>query len=134
MGILTTVAEALHLLGKAIDPQAITKVHFDFDHSPSDLPGQVIWKFKATLLGSKEIGDEGAEIAFKQEWVGEGTTEEEALSGAHKIIVEHLQSFLQLRQEEAKYAEQAMMTACSQQPDLASMWPAADPVDQGTGG
>jgi hypothetical protein len=134
MSAFSSLTSALHLLGKAIDPQSITKVVMSFEHIPSDLPGMLDgdWSLNISLVGTKNISDEGASIAFKQEYSGRGNTEMEAFNEAFKQVQQATQNFLLLRMEESTYAEQAMKTVCDEQnPDLASMWPSSDTREQG---
>ena len=134
MSAFSSLTSALHLLGKAIDPQSITKVVMSFEHIPSDLPGMLDgdWSLNISLVGTKSISDEGASIAFKQEYSGRGNTEMEAFNEAFKQVQQATQNFLLLRMEESTYAEQAMKTVCDEQnPDLASMWPSSDTREQG---
>ncbi len=134
MSAFSSLSAALHLLGKSIDPQSITKVVMSFEHIPSDLPGMLDgdWSLNISLVGTKNISDEGASIAFKQEYSGRGNTEMEAFNEAFKQVQQATQNFLLLRMEESTYAEQAMKTVCDEQnPDLASMWPSSDTREQG---
>lgn len=90
------------------------------------------WSLNISLVGTKSISDEGASIAFKQEYSGRGNTEMEAFNEAFKQVQQATQNFLLLRMEESTYAEQAMKTVCDEQnPDLASMWPSSDTREQG---
>ena len=134
MSAFSSLASALHLFGKSIDPQSVTKVSMSFEHTPSDLPGMLDgdWSLHVSLVGTKEISGEGAGLAFKQEFSGSGSTEVEAFNEVLKQVQPTIQNFLMLRVEESTYAEQAMKTVCDEQnPDLASMWPSSDTREQG---
>ena len=136
MSPFNSLTTALHLLGKVIDPPSITKVTMTFEHAPSDFGAtDVDWKLKVSLIGIKEISEEGVNIAFTQDFTGVGSTEVEAFNQAFKHVQGTIQNFLRLRVEETKFAEQAMMTVSSpQNPDLASMWPSSDSHDEGQPG
>lgn len=85
------------------------------------------WSTHVSLVGTKNISEEGASLAFKQEYHGNGGIEVEAFSDVFKQVQEATKKFLLLRMEEITYAEQAMKTVCDEQnPDLASMWPSSD--------
>jgi len=134
MSAFSSLASALHLLGKSIDPQSITKVSMSFEHTPSDLPGMLDgdWSLHVFLVGTKSVSEEGANLEFKQEYRGTGSTEVEAFGEVFKQVQLAIQNFLMLRVEESTYAEQAMKTVCDEQnPDLASMWPSSDTREQG---
>jgi len=128
MSLLSSLADALHLLGKAIDPSSVTQVHFDFEHSPVDLPGIAApWTFKATLKGVKSIEADGAkEISYDQSWEEPGETDVEAIANVHKNVVAHIRGFMVLRRDEATFAEQAIMAAMSSSEDLQGMWASGD--------
>lgn len=130
MSPLLALADALHLLGKAIDPQSVTKVRYEFEHTPTDIPGVTTsWAFKVTLLGTKGISEEGGdqEISFTQTWSGEGNSDVEAVHQAYQRVIDHLRDFQRLRRDEAQFAEQAVMTAMSAPTDLTNLWPSEDP-------
>lgn len=128
MSLLSSIADALHLLGKAIDPSSVTQVHFDFEHTPVDMPEIGFpWTFKVTLKGAKSIQADGSkEIAYDQSWEESGETEVEAMTNVHKSVVGHIRYFLNLRKEEATFAEQAIMVAMSPSEDLQGMWKTED--------
>jgi hypothetical protein len=132
MPSLATLAESFLLLGKAIDPGAITKVHFDFDFLPSDLPGESGWELKVTLSGTQELAQEGTEtvLAFTQEVHARGTSEREVVEEAHKQLTYKIESFASLRRKELDFAEQAVMTAHSQLGELDSLWSQKDPASE----
>jgi hypothetical protein len=128
MPSLLALAESFLLLGKAINPQAVTNVHFDFDYLPSDLPSETEWKLKVTLSGTKELTPDGTEtvLAFTQEVTACESTETEAVVEVHKRLANLIDSFVGLRKEELAFAEQAVMTVHSEEGDLTSLWSQGD--------
>lgn len=129
MSHLTTLTDALHLLGKAIDPNSVTKVYFEFQHSPTDIEGiMASWAFTVTLKGTKGISEEdGAQVlSFEQTWKGEGNSDVEAFQSAHKQVLVHLEEFRRLRDQEAQFAQQSVMTALSGPEDLTGLWRSDD--------
>lgn len=132
MDVFSNIASSLHLLGKAIEPQSITKVEFSTSNTESDLPDQVMWRIKATLSGTKGVSSEGegVELAFKQEWFGDGVTEEEAFSNAYRSITKFMAEFQRVRQSEASFAEQALMVIHSKPLDLSTIWPSSNEDSQ----
>jgi hypothetical protein len=129
MSAFNSLASALHLLGKSIDPNSITKVVMTFEHVPSDLIGVLEgeWHLQVILTGTKGLSEEGVQLGYTREFGGSGMTEEVAFKEVANLVKGEIKNFLHLREEETKFAEQAMMTVCSEQnPDLASMWPSTD--------
>jgi hypothetical protein len=127
MSHLSILADALLFLGKSIDPQSVTKVIFGFEHSPSDI-GLDVWKFKATLQGSK--GDEdpgGAQLSFSQSWEGMGHTDEEAIRATFKPVQAHIEGFLRLRENETGFAQQALLVLTGSGV-LQGIWATEDPA------
>jgi len=130
MSHLSVLADALLFLGKSIDPQSVTKVLFEFQHSPSDI-GLGGWKFRASLQGTKGIDDVGGiQVSFDQSWEGTGPTDEEAIKDSYKAVQEHIQGFHRLRETETVFAEQALLML-SGSGALTGLWSTEDPA-QGT--
>lgn len=124
-----SLAEALHLLGRSIDPNSITQVHFNLIHSPADMPGLgQSWIFTATLKGTKGLGENGEQVlSFEQSWKGEADSDEEAFKKASKAVLDYTLGFQTLRQQEATFAEQAAMTIANTD-NLKDLWTSADPL------
>lgn len=58
MSILSTISEALHLYGKAINRNVLTSVTFEFKSSPVEvLPSNPIWEVTIKLSGDRYTGD-----------------------------------------------------------------------------
>jgi len=124
MSHLSVLSDALLFLGRAIDPQAVTKTIFAFEHCPSDI-GLAVWKFKVSLVGTKGIdGDGGTEVSFNLTWEGSGATDEAAVQDSFKGVQTHIQGFRQLREAETGFAEQALMVLTSGLPD--GLWRVSD--------
>jgi len=149
MSILSTISEALHLYGKAINRNALTSVTFEFRNSPVEvLPSNPLWEVVIKLSGDKYTGDlsilnqePGAEDVaeapkvfenvFSQEFRGSAYSEEEALRVAYDEIKGRVALFLKAREEEAAFAQQAMLTVASDdQVELSTLWTSSEsPVD-----
>jgi hypothetical protein len=132
MSHLSALADALTLLGKAIDPTSVTKVLFELQHSPSDMPELgVTWTFKASLQGTKGLDDAGGnqQVSFDQAWEGSGYSDEEAIKAAYKLVLLHIQGFHTLREAEAGFAEQAVMMMAGSE-DLKGLWSVEDPAKE----
>jgi len=140
MSILSTISEALHLYGKAINRNALTSVTFEFKNSPVEvLPSSPPWEVIVKLSGDKYTGDlsilsqeAGAEDVetpkvfenvFSQIFKGSAHSEELALRAAYDEIKGRVASFLKAREEETSFAQQAMLTvAAESQVELSALW------------
>lgn len=135
MSILSTISEALHLYGKAINRNAVTSVTFEFKNTPTDLPSTPTWLVKVRLVGGLYLGDlndpnpvvteSGAPNFedFSQEFNGEACSEQGALKEAYDQISGRIASFLKSREEETFFAQQAMLTVTSDdQVELSALW------------
>lgn len=148
MSILSTISEALHLYGKAINRNALTTVTFEFKSSPVEvLPANATWEVTVKLSGDRYTGDlsilsqdtdtEGAtpkifENVFFQEFKGEAHTEELALESAYMEVEARVQGFLRAREEDTAFAQQAMMTiTANPQVELTDLWAGSDPPAEG---
>jgi hypothetical protein len=149
MSILSTISEALHLYGKAINRNALTSVTFEFKSSPVEvLPSNPLWEVTVKLSGDKYTGDlsilsqePGAEDTgevpkvfenmFSQEFRGAAHSEELALKAAYDEIKGRVAAFLRAREEETAFAQQAMLTVTSDdQVELSALWASSEaPVD-----
>jgi hypothetical protein len=147
MSILSTISEALHIYGKAINRNALTTVTFTFKSSPvEELPADSTWEVIVKLSGDRYTGDlsildQGTEDTaapkifenvFTQEFKGEAHTEELALESAYAEIQARVACFLRSREEDTAFAQQAMMTITSNpQVELTDLWVGADPPSEG---
>ena len=129
MTALSTIAESLHLFGKSINRQSITKVTFEFVHSPTDLPevDDGVWTVLIKLVGTTDIEEKDATINFTQEFFGKGASEGAALDEALAIIKDRITSFAQSRREETLFAIEAVNTVSTDaQLELSSLWPSTE--------
>ena len=150
MSILSTISEALHLYGKAINRNALTSVTFEFKNSPVEvLPSNPLWEVVIKLSGDKYTGDlsilnqePGAEDVaeapkvfenvFSQEFRGSAYSEEEALRVAYDEIQARVEFFLRSREDDTAFAQQAMMVITSNpQVELTDLWAGSDPPVDG---
>lgn len=128
MNPLSVLADALLFLGKSIDPYSVTKVRFEFEHSPSDI-GLSRWLFKVTLVGTKEIDDSGAPApCFTLTWEGVGETEEGAVLASFKPVQDHIRCFLSLREQEVGFAQQALLVLTGTGGLPVGLWSEQDPA------
>jgi hypothetical protein len=149
MSILSTISEALHLYGKAINRNVLTSVTFEFKSSPVEvLPSNPIWEVTIKLSGDRYTGDLSIlsqessaedvseapkvfENVFSQEFKGAASSEELALKVAYEEIKVRVASFLRAREEETAFAQQAMLTVTSDdQVELSALWASSEaPVE-----
>jgi hypothetical protein len=144
MSILSSISEALHLYGKAINRNAVTSVTFEFRNSPTDLPSTPTWVVIIRLIGDMYTGnlstlnpgttgqvDPNFEGIFAQEFKGEASSEQEALKEAYDEIKGRIGAFLKSREEETAFAQQAMLTVNSgDQVELSALWASSEtPVE-----
>ena len=144
MSILSTISEALHLYGKAINRNTVTNVIFEFKNFQTDLPSTPTWEVLIRLIGKAYSGDlrvfnrapdgspateaesiepKNFETIFSQEFKGEADSEEAALKAAYDQIKGHIEYFLRAREEETVFAQQAMMSVTTEdQVELSSLW------------
>lgn len=149
MSILSTISEALHLYGKAINRNALTSVTFEFKSSPVEvLPSSPLWEVTVKLSGdrytgdlsilSQEAGTEDVEAPkvfenmFSQTFRGAAYSEELALRAAYDEIKVRVTSFLKAREEETSFAQQAMLTvAAEDQVELSTLWVSSEALIEG---
>ena len=149
MSILSTISEALHLYGKAINRNALTSVTFEFKSSPVEvLPSSPLWEVTVKLSGdrytgdlsilSQEVGTEDVETPkvfenmFSQTFRGAAHSEELALRAAYDEIKVRVTSFLKAREEETSFAQQAMLTvAAEDQVELSTLWVSSEALIEG---
>lgn len=148
MSILSTISEALHLYGKAINRNALTSVTFEFKSSPVEvLPSAPPWEVTIKLSGDKYTGDLSIlnqesgtedfetpkvfENVFSQTFRGVAHSEEQALKVAYEEIKGRVASFLKVREEDTSFAQQAMLAVSSDdQVELFTLWSSSEaPVE-----
>jgi hypothetical protein len=143
MSILSTISEALHLYGKAINRSTVTNVILEFKNFQTDLPSTPTWEVVIRLEGKTYSGDLGVfnravdgqpepvetldpknfETVFTQEFKGEADSEELALKAAYDQIKGRIEYFLRAREEETSFAQQAMMSVTTdEQVALTYLW------------
>lgn len=150
MSILSTISEALHLYGRAINRNVLTSVTFEFKSSPVEvLQSNPIWEVTIKLSGDRYTGDlsilsqePGAEDVgevpkvfenvFSQEFRGVASSEELALKAAYDEIKVRVAAFLRAREEETSFAQQAMLTVTSDdQVELSTLWASSEALVEG---
>jgi hypothetical protein len=144
MSILSTISEALHLYGKAINRNTVTNVIFEFKNFQTDLPSTPTWEVIIRLVGKtysadlrvfnravdgqpepevESLDSNNFETVFSQEFKGEADSEEMALKAAYDQIKGRIEYFLRAREEETAFAQQAMMSVTTdEKTELTSLW------------
>jgi len=109
---LSLLAETLHLFGKAVSSDSLTKVKYEFFHSGTDLASFPMWTFSVTLRCLKGIipqeeGNSHEDTHYVRTWEGEGDTESEAFDSAVAQVRRDLHNYRLTRAAELEYLSQA---------------------------
>lgn len=122
---LTSLSDSLHLFGKSIHAEMVTKVNYSLTHTPSDI-GLQTWRLVITLSGSKIAEDDSCKIEFERTWDAEAPSDLLAFEQVYDKVRREMESFLAKRRMESGYAEQALMAATASLEDLQQLWRTTD--------